>query len=224
VALPNGIGEPVAVRLFPRPVQPELPLWYTCSGGIERFVEAGAAGGNVLTALLFQSYDQLGDKIAAYRKARAQHGHDPDTGVVTLMLHAYAHPDAHAVVPTIREPFLAYLEANAKVWLAVSSSQTVRTIEQMSPEERADILEMAFHRYVHTAGLFGTPAACLARLGELGALGVNEVACLVDFGVGPAAVHESVRCLSSILEAARSPRGVGSAVGADAREVEELVL
>jgi myxalamid-type polyketide synthase MxaE and MxaD len=218
ISATNGVGEPVELRLFPRPVQRELPLWYTCSGGIERFVEAGAAGAHVLTALLFQSHEQLGDKVAAYRRARAEHGHDPDAGIVTLMLHAYAHEDASQVVPTVREPFLAYLASTAKVWLEVSSAATVRSIEQMSAAERADVLEMAFHRYVHTAGLFGTPAACVDKVRALAGLGVNEVACLVDFGLPPDVVGASLRSLASILDACKATGLDGSA------ELEELVL
>ena len=214
VELVSGTGERVQVRAFPRPVQPELPLWYTCSGGRERFVEAGAAGAHVLTALLFQTYDQLGEKIAAYRQARAQAGHDAAAGCVTLMLHAFAAEDEAAVEPAIRAPFLAYLESTAKVWLEASSADTVRSVEKMSQAERADVLEMAFRRYVHTAGLFGTPAAIRARLDELAAMGVNEVACLVDFGVPPALVEDSLRCLAGLIGAAP----------AQAPELEELVL
>jgi natural product biosynthesis luciferase-like monooxygenase protein len=214
IELTSGTGETARVRAFPRPVQPELPIWYTCSGGIERFVEAGAAGANVLTALLFQTYDQLADKIAAYRRARAAAGHDPATGCVTLMLHAYAHEDAARVIPTIRAPFLAYLESTARVWLEASTADTVRSVETMSADERADVLEMAFRRYVHTAGLFGTPDVCRDRLAELSAQGVDEVACLVDFGVAPELVEDSVRCLSRLVGAAAEP-GDG---------VEEMVL
>jgi natural product biosynthesis luciferase-like monooxygenase protein len=217
IELVSGTGETTRVRSFPRPVQPALPIWYTCSGGIERFVEAGAAGAHVLTALLFQTYDQLGDKIAAYRRARAEAGHDPATGCVTLMLHAYAHEDEARVVPTIRAPFLAYLESTARVWLEASTADTVRSVEKMSADERADVLEMAFRRYVHTAGLFGTPDACRDRLAELSALGVDEVACLVDFGVAPELVEASIRCLSGLVGAAVEP-------AADVDEREELVL
>ena len=75
------------------------------------------------------------------------------------------------------------------------------------------MLEVAFQRYVHTAGLFGTPEVCRERLRELSALGVNEVACLVDFGVPPQLVEDSLRCLSGLI---------GPAAAED--DVEELVL
>jgi natural product biosynthesis luciferase-like monooxygenase protein len=201
VSLVTGNGERAQVRAFPRPVQRELALWYTCSGGIERFVEAGRAGAHVLTALLFQTYDQLADKIAAYRKARAEAGHDPAAGVVTLMLHSYVADDEEAVMAAIRAPFIAYLESTAKVWLEASSADTVKNVEQLSEAERADVLEMAFRRYVHTAGLFGTPDSCRERLHELSRLGVNEVACLVDFGVEPELVEGSLRQLAALLKA-----------------------
>ncbi|WP_433663909.1 MupA/Atu3671 family FMN-dependent luciferase-like monooxygenase [Nocardia sp. CA-128927] len=87
ISLPNGKGEQVEIRTFPPPIQAELPMWITCSGAIGRFEQAGELGANVLTALLFQDIDELRTKIEAYRKALAAHGHDPQTGHVTLMLH-----------------------------------------------------------------------------------------------------------------------------------------
>jgi natural product biosynthesis luciferase-like monooxygenase protein len=199
LTLADGKGQPVSVRAFPRPVQPELPLWFTCSGGLERFVEAGRAGAHVLTALLFQTHQELAEKIAAYRRARAEAGHDPHTGVVTLMLHSYVAEREEELEPAIHEPFVRYLESTARVWLNASSADTVRNVEQMSEAERADVLELAFQRYVHTAGLFGTQERCRARLGELAELGVNEVACLVDFGLSPELVASSLARLASLL-------------------------
>ena len=116
----------------------------------------------------------------------------------------------------VRAPFIDYLASTARVWLEVSSAATVRTIEQMSAAERADVLEVAFQRYVQTAGLFGTPAACLDQARAFAASGVDEIACLVDFGLAPELVEESLRHLAALLPAC--------AGGDDVEELEELVL
>jgi alkanesulfonate monooxygenase SsuD/methylene tetrahydromethanopterin reductase-like flavin-dependent oxidoreductase (luciferase family) len=53
------------------------------------FVKAGEPGFNVLTAVLTQSVSEVAGKIALYREARARHGHDPEGGQVTLMIHTF---------------------------------------------------------------------------------------------------------------------------------------
>ena len=61
------------------------------------FVQAGRLGVNVLTAMLRITREEMAEKIAAYRHARSEHGHDPNAGKVTLMLHAFAGPDEGSV-------------------------------------------------------------------------------------------------------------------------------
>jgi hypothetical protein len=53
----------------------------------------------------------------------------------------------------------------------------------LSDEERDALLEHAYLRYYETSGLFGRPEDCIRRIDELAEIGVNEVACLIDFGV-----------------------------------------
>ncbi len=48
----NGLGERVTLRTFPRPVQPELPVWLTAASNPKTFATAGKMGFNLLTALL----------------------------------------------------------------------------------------------------------------------------------------------------------------------------
>ena len=50
----DGAGNEVDLEIFPKPLQPQLPIWLTCSGDPAMFVKAGELGLNVLTALLTQ--------------------------------------------------------------------------------------------------------------------------------------------------------------------------
>ena len=52
------------MRILPRPLQPELPVWLTAAGSPETFRLAGEIGANVLTHLLGQTLDELAEKIA----------------------------------------------------------------------------------------------------------------------------------------------------------------
>src|SRR5262249_21656379 len=93
-SVPGGTAQ---IRIYPTPVQRELPLWITAARKPESFQQAGALGTNVLTHLLDQDLDALAEKIAIYRAARAEHGHDPDAGRVTVMCHAFLADDLETV-------------------------------------------------------------------------------------------------------------------------------
>jgi natural product biosynthesis luciferase-like monooxygenase protein len=178
VTLPGGLGQPVPVRIYPQPRQPALATWITCSGGRRRFVQAGEHGANVLTALLFQGVAELAEKIAAYREARARHGHDPSTGHVTLMLHTFVGKDLEDVRRIVRAPFIEYLESSMDLWW-----KGQKRLDDLQPKEREELFGRAFERYFQTSALFGTHQICAAFAASLQRAGVDEIACLIDFGI-----------------------------------------
>lgn len=195
VELPNGAGVPTSVRTFPAPLQPELPIWVTCTGGIERFVQAGELGANVLTALLFQDVDEIAGKLAAYRDARAAHGHDPDAGRVTVMLHAFLGADEDEVRAEVEEPFKRYLTDSVDLWSRGSTE-----LDNLSEAERAKVLDFAFERYYRTSALFGTPDRATHLVRQLAAAGVDEIACLIDFGLPEQQVRSGLTYLSQLKD------------------------
>ncbi|MGE5323517.1 MAG: LLM class flavin-dependent oxidoreductase [Actinomycetota bacterium] len=221
VSAENGSGKLIHLRIFPRPVQPDLPIWITCSGNPDTFELAGQLGGGVLTHLLGQSLDELETKIALYRTALTQHGHQ-GTGHVTLMLHTFLGESREKVRQTVREPLCEYLSSSLSLveqqlkntglemrgnvipWRK-SSGSAVEGRPTPSPAQQAassgnhrELLAQAFERYFEQAGLFGTPESCQQMLDRLRAAGVDEVACLVDFGVEADAVLRSLEFLNSM--------------------------
>jgi natural product biosynthesis luciferase-like monooxygenase protein len=195
ISLPNGIGKETEIKVYPLPKQRELSVWMTCSGGKERFIEAGTLGVNILTALLFQPIEELAEKIALYRDSRAKHGHDPEAGHVTLMLHTFVGEDIEVVRNQVREPFIEYLKNSVDLW-----RQDSKNLEDLTEKEREDLLAYAFERYFQTSALFGTPDTCLARVARLKEIGVNEIACLIDFGVDLDAVMAALYSLKRLKE------------------------
>ncbi len=190
----NGLDEPCSVRVHPLPLQPELSVWLTCSGGTERFIEAGAAGFNILTALLFQKVDELALKIAAYREARLAAGH-PGPGRVTLMLHTYVGGDESRVKDTVRGPFKRYLESSADLWQVGEAR-----LRDLSPRKKADMLEYAFERYYQQTALMGTVESCALMVQTVSAIGVDEVACLIDFGLNYAQIMEGLEHVNQLRQ------------------------
>lgn len=193
-------NKPVDVTTLPRPVQSELPVWITTAGNPDSFAAAGTIGANLLTHLVGQSIDQLATKIASYRAARAAAGHEPSTGVVSLMLHTFVGDDEHAVRATVREPLRNYLNTSLNLirehaWsfptfrrpdgAAVSNPDDLSDadITNLAGDDLGAVLDFAAERYYETSGLFGTPDQVLARVEQLHDIGVDEVACLIDFGI-----------------------------------------
>ncbi len=179
----QGGAGPIRVRTYPNPVQRELPVWVTAAGNPRTFERAGEIGANLLTHLLDQEPAQLAEKIALYRAARARAGHDPAAGRVTTMVHTFLGADDASVRACIREPYCAFLKANIHLLqgLAVSRGGQVAT-GRMSPADLDDFVGFLFERFYTQRALFGTPAAAAPLVEKLGAAGVNEIACLLDFG------------------------------------------
>jgi natural product biosynthesis luciferase-like monooxygenase protein len=178
----DGAGKMAEIRIFPRPVQAELPIWLTCSGATEMFERAGALGFDVLTSLQQQTMDALTQNIEAYRRARAEAGFDPATGKLAVMMHTFLGAEKEAVLGKVREPLSNYLRSHLDLVKSFTSSLDIQAgLDQ--PERIDTIVQFAFERYHRTASLIGTPRDCRAMIGRLKRIGVTEVACLIDFGV-----------------------------------------
>ena len=191
---PGPLGGDVEVLTYPRPIQPELPCWITSAGNIATFVEAGRAGAFVLTHLLGQSIEEVAEKIAAYRLAWREAGHAGE-GHATLMLHTFLGEDEAEVRERVRGPLTAYLRTATALlreyaWSfpafkrpgGAGASGDV-DLGSLSEAETEALLDHAFERYFETSGLFGTPEDNLALIRRLGSLGVDEIGCLIDFGI-----------------------------------------
>lgn len=204
---------PIAVVTQPRPVRRELPVWITTAGNPESFREAGRLGANLLTHLLGQSIPELAEKISLYRAALAEAGHDPAAHTVTLMLHTLLGQDRETVRGLARAPMREYLRSAAALvkqyaWAfpafrrpAGVTQPMAIDLQAVSREEMDAILDFAFERYFEDSGLFGTQGDALARVAQVKAIGVDEVACLIDFGVPTATILESLHPLAAVVAA-----------------------
>jgi natural product biosynthesis luciferase-like monooxygenase protein len=214
VEFPGPKGDAVAVRTLPRPVQPELPTWVTVAGNPESYRMAGELGAGVLTHLLGQTVEELAQKLTLYREARRAAGH-PGEGHVVLMLHTFVGDDEDAVREAVKEPMKGYLRSSvdlikAAAWSFPAFKNRDETTGQSAmqsfdasalDEATMDaLLDHAFNRYYGTSGLFGTPESCRQIVDRVRAIGVDEVACLIDFGVPSASALEHLDQLNRLRE------------------------
>ncbi len=227
LAFDGPLGKPVELRTLPRPVQKELPYWVTAAGNPQTFIDAGRIGAKVLTHLLGQSVEELAQKIAAYRKAWKEAGH-PGEGFVSLMLHSFVGPDMAEVRATVRQPLIEYLRTSLDLVKQYAWSfpafkrregmdakdQGSLDLQSLSADEMDALLEYSFERYFDDSGLFGTPESCLSMIDRIKAVGVDEVACLIDFGVATDTVLAHLPHLNALREKSM-PAASGDASLAD---------
>ncbi|MFE9676945.1 MupA/Atu3671 family FMN-dependent luciferase-like monooxygenase [Streptomyces sp. NPDC006259] len=197
----NGVGAEVEVGVFPRPVQPELPVWLTSARHPETFRMAGEAGTGVLTHLLGHSLEELAEKIALYRRTWREHGHGPGDGHVVVMVHTFVGTDLDEVRELVREPMSRYLETSFDLIASLGTTTgSAEDFKALPPEELRELVDRAFDRFFATASLLGTPEVCADMVDRMKAADVDEVACLIDFGVEEKAALDALTHLTTVRE------------------------
>jgi phthiocerol/phenolphthiocerol synthesis type-I polyketide synthase D len=188
----DGAGKLIEVEVFPKPVQPELPMWMTAGNTPNTFEQAGKLGLNVLSSLIGLDVDRLAQRIEVYHRSLVQHGYDPGTKDVSVMLHTFVGTDFEAVKARVRAPFCNYLRSHTHLLRALATSLQGIDVSEIDNADLEDLLEMEFQRYVNTNSLMGSLDTCERMIQRLAAIGVTEVCCLLDFGVPAAEVLESL--------------------------------
>ncbi len=220
VGFPTRSGEMHEVLTQPRPVSKKLNVWVTTAGNPATWKEAGANGANVLTHLLGQSIDEVGEKIKIYHAALREAGHDPADFKVTLMLHTYLAETREESRAVCFEPMKDYLRSAAGLikqyaWAfpAFKRPEGVKNafeldLGSLDGDEMEGILDFAFERYFEDSGLFGTIDDALAKVEQVKRIGVDEIACLIDYGIPVPQVLEGLKPLAEVVKAANRPTEV----------------
>ncbi len=222
LSFPGHDGKPVEVEIHPKPMQDDMPLWLTAAGNPETFAAAARLRCGVLTHLLGQTFEEVEEKIRAYRMAWRAAGH-PGAGHVVLMLHSFVGEDEDAVRDVARGPMKGYLKS--AVDLVRRAAWTFPTIvnradsagvtpqemfeqEELSEEDLDQLLDHAFERYYRTSGLFGTPETAKEIVRKVAAIGVDEIACLIDFGIDTDLVLKNLPHIKTLMDGLSADGGV----------------
>jgi natural product biosynthesis luciferase-like monooxygenase protein len=195
----SGTGEDVRVRPLPRPVQEDLTVWIAAAQSIDTFRSAGRRGERVLTHVLDGNLDKLQENIAAYRQEWTAAGRDPADGRVALMLHTFLGPDRDAVVDLVRDPYCGYLKTIAPLarGLATARNRGV-DLDRLNARHVEEFARAHFLRALDGRSLIGTVDDAHATVEAMGKLGVDEVACLVDFGLRGEQVRRQLPWLAAL--------------------------
>jgi natural product biosynthesis luciferase-like monooxygenase protein len=203
-------GKPIEVRIYPTPLQPNLPSWITAAGSPQTFEKAGELGANLLTHLFNQSFEDLAGKIKVYRESLATHGHDPRVGRVTVAVPAFVTEDESLLRGEVQDSFRRYVRSASYLFKAFAQNKGLQIdFARLSQQELDEYVEWICDRLVtEKRVLFGTVETCSKSIVELSELGVDEVICQLDFGVKADSVLQNLPYLNKLREMFDCPADV----------------
>jgi natural product biosynthesis luciferase-like monooxygenase protein len=196
VEFPGPGGQKVPVAVYPRPLQPELNVWLLVTQNDGGFVHAGRQNYNVFTMLYGNNLDAMAKKVALYRTARREAGLDPAAGTITLMLHTLMLDDRAQVQKAVEAPFKDYIRSSLDAHVKAAADEA--GVAALGEAEKAKMLDYAYQRYFQSGAVFGTVEDGKRVVDQAIAAGVDEIACLVDFGVDYATVRNSLSHLGRL--------------------------
>ncbi|EKV29840.1 Malonyl CoA-acyl carrier protein transacylase [Caenispirillum salinarum AK4] len=198
VTFNGGKGEPVPVEIFPKPVNGDIPLWFTAPKNPDTFVLCGRQGVPLLTYLETMSVDDLAERIRLYHAAWKEAGH-PGRGYVTLMMHTLVLPDAEEARALARPALKKYLRS---AWGL--RSQLVGSLGMgLDAADESDVeamLDRSVDRYLDGVSLIGSPETCAEVVATCKRIGVDELTCLIDFGLDEDTVRRGLPHLAELKD------------------------
>ncbi len=192
----NGLGSEIEVSLFPRPTQRQLPIWVTCTRSPLTFHEAGRRGHAVLTNLLAQSPEDLRKNIQRYRRV-FRPGLWSGKPKVSLMVHTLLGRSRAEVEEVCRTPFHEFLRRSGELMIPRSDRERLKGASSKVME---DVFEFAYQRFVRSASLLGSPEEAYDAVEQFREMGVDELCCLVDFGVPYRVILHGLPFLTKLAE------------------------
>lgn len=190
VTRPSGDGSDVDVQLHPRPGG-GLSVWGTSSGSASSVTRIAHEGMRLLTHLVDQDVNQLANAVQTYR-SEYRGGSEPH---VTVMLHTYLDASADEARDVAFGPLCQYLRD------AVELEQLAAGVAPGDVVIDEELIELTAERYLERSSLIGDLATCADIVERLRAIGVDEIACLVDFGLPWEAVSASMDLIAKLVPA-----------------------
>jgi hypothetical protein len=114
------------------------------------------------------------------------------------MLHTYVDDNIVSVKNEVSTAYGGYLESH----LGLHQSQMLgpELPNDIAADDKEFIVTAATERLFNGRGLIGTPEMCLEMIDTARGLDVDEIACLIDFGIGFQAAMASLERLASLKE------------------------
>ncbi len=202
-----GDGSWVEVRTAPRPIQSRLPKWVTAAANPATFRRAGQTGAHLLHAPLRLERRPAGgnDRPVSRRPATVRPG-TPTADVSPLRYTPSWPTTSTAVQPPVLPAFLRLLEIQCRAGrqAGAESRNDRRCLQADRPSARrrrgSSLREIPERPLVA-----GDARDVRPQVEQLVKIGVNEVACLLDFGPEPDAILGELESLDRLRRGFAEP-------------------
>ena len=170
----------------------------------------GKAGVGVLTHLLGQDPAEPRREDRRLPEGNRAPAHDGWPGHVVLMVHTYLGDDEDEVRETVRGPLCDYLRSSLGLLLGsqVDGARKV-DVAELGPEDMDFMVNRSFDRYYDHGGLLGTVDKVRDTVIAFADMGVDEIACLIDFGLASATVLAGLGQLARLRDVSAAGQRAG---------------
>jgi natural product biosynthesis luciferase-like monooxygenase protein len=181
-------GDLKKVAIYPMVELPAPGIWIATSGDQETLRRAGASGAGIYTHLVAQSIAGLKKTIQTYRSALPA----SVSGNVALLIHTYIAESDELAQSRAHGPLENYLRQFIEL-----NSGPLGTDCEANIENR---LKIGITRYFKGHSLIGSCETCHSVLRSLAAIDVDEVVCLIDFGLDDGIVMQSIQRIERLRD------------------------
>lgn len=200
----NGNKDMVDIMVYPQPKRADIPQWLTTVMEDKiAWKEAGKKGMNIFTELLVQKRPYLERGIKEYRESLKENGFDPASRRVTLMLHTFIGNEGEDVRKIVEEPFKDFLMNHLKFfykYAKANKSNLGFDPDVLSDNDIRTLVEMGIKKYFQGQALIGDINQVKENVDYFRNIGVDELACLIDFGVDKHKIKENIGNLTKLKE------------------------
>lgn len=160
--------------------RPHPPIWVACFLSQESFEWAAKEGYNLLYVAYHADHSVAVERVGWYLSALRQHGRRIEDHEVACAYHAHflEHEDDARLRAIVETPMAEYSAAGLEAVRKPPDPVAYKGYDQREKGHKA----MGFEVYFPSRVLMGSPRQALARLEELKAAGITQVAMIVDFG------------------------------------------
>jgi len=148
-----------------------------------------------------QTVEELKQRIDLYRQELLRCGHNAASRKVTVMLHTFLGDDTQEVKSIVKSPLVAYLRNHMRMYeknIRAQSTTINLNIDAITEKDKAALIERGFERYFNSNGLFGDIQNAMNIVQRLYDAGVDEIACLINFGATDNQILASLEKLSEL--------------------------
>ncbi|MEZ9361410.1 MupA/Atu3671 family FMN-dependent luciferase-like monooxygenase [Vibrio cyclitrophicus] len=199
VIFKNIHGHNTSIETYPRPIQEKIPMWLTTSGNLKTWEKAANNDMSIFCSLIGQEFSDIERNIVNYKSKYNLHvDGNGQGGLVSLMVHCHIGKSNEESWNEIKEPLSKYILSNLQQIRSMEIEGETNDYKNKSDEELIQISKYAAKKYFHRSSMIGDYEKCLSISEKFRDIGVDEIVCLVDFGVDLDSILATIEKLAKI--------------------------